>query len=243
MRETIKKITDNEKDKKDLVRKLEKRAKEKKLEFYTHLAENIKKYLPLDNRMLSKLVYLDPLRIEDDKTEKSFRYIYQQLPKFINETEIDEVVSELRNLQLNLSDMGDLFTEYCKQRKNISTNECDVERIDTIWSKVIQNPKYQFLDKLLRAVLSFIHSTTGAEGSIQGFRKIVGSYSHRTSDATCTARMSVISATRASTADCCYDYNNNVIEHRRNWRNSHHNCKENELEKDREEDEVTSDSE
>ena len=148
--------------------------------------------------MLSKLVYLDPLRIEDDKTEKSFRYICQQLPKFINETEIDEVVSELRNLQLNLSDMGDLFTEYCKQRKNISTNECDVERIDTIWS---------------------------------------------TSDATCTARMSVISATRASTADCCYDYNNNVIEHRRNWRNSHHNCKENELEKDREEDEVTSDSE
>ena len=243
MRETIKKITDNEKDKKDLVRKLEKRAKEKKLEFYTHLAENIKKYLPLDNRMLSKLVYLDPLRIEDDKTEKSFRYICQQLPKFINETEIDEVVSELRNLQLNLSDMGDLFTEYCKQRKNISTNECDVERIDTIWSKVIQNPKYQFLGKFLRAVLSFIHSTTGAEGSIQDFRKIVGSYSHRTSDATCTARMSVISATRASTADCCYDYNNNVIEHRRNWRNSHHNCKENELEKDREEDEVTSDSE
>ena len=31
MRETIKKITDNEKDKKDLVRKLEKRAKEKKI--------------------------------------------------------------------------------------------------------------------------------------------------------------------------------------------------------------------
>ena len=199
-REIINKLTEGAKNQKNLARELVKRAKENKLEFYTQMAKNIQKYLPLDNRMLSKLVYIDPLKIEDKSTEDSFRFICKQLPTYISETEVDEVVSDLRILQVNLADMGELFTEYCKTRENSSSNECEIQRIDLVWSSVIKNPKYQFLSKFLRAVLSFIHSTTGAEGSIQDFRKIVGSYSRRTSDITCTARMSGLSATRSSSA-------------------------------------------
>ena len=128
---------------------------------------------------------------------------------------------------VNLADMGEKFAEYSKLRLDNSLDEKEIPRIDQIWSPVIQNPKYQYLSKFLRAVLSFIHSTTAAEGSIQDFRKIVGSYSHRTSDKTCTARMSVLSATRSAGSDCCYDYNQNIESHRINWRSSSKASEEN----------------
>ena len=69
-------------------------------------------------------------------------------------------------------------------------------------------------------MLSFIHSTTSAEGSIKDVRNIVGSYSHSTSDDICTARLALMSAIRSSDSVCCFDYTQNIAKHRANWRAS-----------------------
>ena len=86
------------------------------------------------------------------KTEEAFKFICKQMPNFIKHTEIEEVISDLRSLQLNLADMGEKFAEYCKLRSDHSLDEKEIPRIDLIWSPVIKNPKYQYLAKFLRAV-------------------------------------------------------------------------------------------
>ena len=55
--------------------------------------------------------------------------------------------------------------------------------------------------------------------SIKDIRNVVGSYSHNTSDTTCQARLALLSAVRSSDS-CCFDYNKNSEEHRRNWQSS-----------------------
>ena len=153
VRETIAKVTEGHSNKKSLAKELEKRAKEKKWQFYQALSKNIQNYLPLDNGLLSKLAFIDPLKVDDMKTEEAFKFICKQMPNFIKHTEIEEVISDLRSLQLNLADMGEKFAEYCKLRSDHSLDEKEIPGIDLIWSPVIKNPKYQYLAKFLRAVL------------------------------------------------------------------------------------------
>ena len=140
------------------------------------------------------------------------------MSSYIQEEEVDEVISELRMLKVNMTDFGPNYLEYCEQRREeMLFNKA--ERIDKIWAPIIRNPKYQVLGKFLKSVLSFIHSTAFAEGSIKDIRNVVGSNSHNTSDTNCQARLALISAVR-STDSCCFDYNKNSEEHRRNWQSS-----------------------
>ena len=83
----------------------------------------------------------------------------------------------------------------------------------------MKNDKYQTLAKMLKAVLSFVHSTAKAEGSIKDVRNVLGSYSHRSSDETCGARLVLLSSVRAADS-CCFDYTRNQKEHEKNWKTS-----------------------
>ena len=218
MSKKLKDLTAGKQDRKTCVREMEEKARAQKLEFYHNLSLNIQKYLPLDNSLLTYLVYIDPKLVSHEKTEDSFMKICAKMSNFIQEEEVDEVISELRVLQVNMTDFGQNYLEYCEQsREEILFNK--TERIDKIWSPIIKNPKYQVLGKFLKSVLSFIHSTAFAEGSIKDIRNVVGSYSHNTSDTTCQARLALLSAVRSSDS-CCFDYNKNSEEHRRNWQSS-----------------------
>ena len=72
---------------------------------------------------------------------------------------------------------------------------------------------------MLKAALSFLHSTAKAEGSIKDVRNILGSYSYHSSDDTCGARLVLLSSVRAADS-CCFDYTRNIQEHEENWKSN-----------------------
>ena len=200
---------------------LETMAKEKKLQFHHKLAIGIQRRFPLDNNLLTQLSYIDPVLICNEKTENAFKKIAEKMPSYIKEEEIDSIVSELRKLQMNKEDLGEAFKEYCEQKKDDKLLFKDLIRIDSVWSPVLRSKKYYHLSKLLKACLSFVHSTAGAEGSIRDLRFILGDFRHSSTDELVTARLAVLSAIRSCTeTKCCYDYKQNQMEHRINWRNS-----------------------
>ena len=134
--------------------------------------------------------------------------------------ETDQVVSQLRWLQLDQSDFtGTDYENYLKLVQDDSLLFNDLPRIDEVWSPIIKNKRYSSLGKLLKAVLSFFHSTATAEGSIKDIRNILGSLSHSSSDKMCTSRLSLMTAVRSSSSKCCYDYPI-TDELRKNWRSS-----------------------
>ena len=200
---------------------LETMAKEKKLEFHHRLALALQKRFPLDNHLLTHLSYIDPVLICNEKTESAFKKIAEKMSNFIKEEEIDSIVSEIRRLQMNNKDLGEDFKEYCEQKKDNKLLFKDLMRIDRVWSPVIKSEKYCHLAKLLKACLSFVHSTAGAEGSIRDLRFILGDFRHSSSDELVTSRLVVLSAMRScKESKCCYDYKQNQMEHRTNWRSS-----------------------
>lgn len=200
---------------------LETMAKEKKLEFYHRLALGLQKRFPLDNHLLTHLSYIDPALICNEKTESAFKKIAEKMSNFIKEEEVDSIVSDVRRLQMNIEDLGEDFKDYCEQKKDNEFLFKDLMRIDRVWSPVIKSGKYCHLAKLLKACLSFVHSTAGAEGSIRDMRFILGDFRHSSTDELVTARLAVLSAIRScKESKCCYDYKQNQMEHRRNWRSS-----------------------
>ena len=200
---------------------LETMAKEKKLDFYHRLALGLQKRLPLDNHLLTQLAYIDPILICNEKTEGALKKISEKMSSFIKPEEIDSVISELRRLQMNKDDFGEDFHEYCKQKKDDTILFKDLMRIDRVWSPIIRNEKYFNLGNLLKACLSFVHSTAGAEGCIRDLRFILGDFRHSSTDELVTSRLAVLSAIRScKESNCCYDYKQNQHEHRRNWRSS-----------------------
>ena len=197
-------------------------AKEKKRDFYHSLALNIQKRLPLDNQILTNLAYIDPALINNEKTEAAFRKIAEKMPCFIKPEEKDDVIAELRNLQIRKEDFGEDFKEYVLQKKDENLPFQELMRIDQVWSKIISNKKkYPNLGRFIMATLSFIHSTTGAEGSVRDIRHILGDVRHKYTDEACTARLAVLSAVRScKKSSCCFDYTQNQMVGRINWRNS-----------------------
>ena len=197
-------------------------AKEKKRDFYHSLALNIQKRLPLDNQILTNLAYIDPSLINNDKTEAAFRKIAEKMPCFIKPEEIDDVIAELRILQISKEDFGEDFKEYVLQKEDENLPFQELMRIDQVWSKIISNKrKYPHLRRFIMATLSFIHSTTGAEGSVRDIRHILGDVRHKYTDEVCTARLAVLSAVRScKKSSCCFDYTQHQEMSRINWRNS-----------------------
>ena len=66
---------------------------------------------------MSSLVFIDPHNIDNPKTEKAFRKICDKMPMFISENEQDDVIKELRHLQMNLSNYGKDFEKYRELRE------------------------------------------------------------------------------------------------------------------------------
>ena len=96
----------------------------------------------------------------------------------------------------------------------------DLPRIDEIWSPILKKKKYDVIGKFIKAVLSFIHSTSLVEGSIKDLRNVLGTFSHGSSDKMCTARLALMGAIRSAKSECCFDFNLNSKEHRMNWLSS-----------------------
>ena len=215
VRETIKGLTQNKIEKQSF----EIFAKSKKLEFYHNMCRKIQKTFPLDNNLLTKLVYIDPAKVDDEKTEDAFKEICDQMPQFIKE-ENDDVISQLRSLRLNKSDFDkEKYDKYLKEVKDDSIPFKDIDGIDELWSPIIRNQKYASLGRFLKAVLSFIHSTASVEGSIKDIRNVLGSMSHKSSDKMCTSRLAVMSSVRSGKSDCCYDFEC-TQEYRDAWKDS-----------------------
>ena len=200
---------------------LETMAKEKKLDFHHRLALGLQKRFPLDNHLLTQLSYIDPVLICNEKTEGAFKKIAEKMSSFIKPEEIDSIISELRRLQMNRDDFGEDYKEYSEQKKDDTLLFKDLMRIDRVWSPIIKNEKYIHLGNLLKACLSFVHSTAGAEGCIRDLRFILGDFRHSSTDELVTSRLAVMSAMRScKVSKCCYDYKQNQQEHRTNWRSS-----------------------
>ena len=214
---TISELAKNSEEKYEL----ETMAKEKKLEFHHRLALGLQKRFPLDNNLLTNLSYIDPALVFNEKTESAFKKIAEKMSNFIKEEEVDSIVSDIRRLQMNKEDLGKDFKKYCEQKKDDKILFKDLMRIDKVWSPVIKSKKYCHLAKLLKACLSFVHSTAGAEGSIRDLRFILGDFRHSSTDEVVTARLAVLSAIRScKESKCCFDYKQNEMEHRRNWTRS-----------------------
>lgn len=200
---------------------MEMHARELKLEFYLGLCKKIQQSLPLDNALLSKIVYIDPAKLNDDKTEKKFMEICEQMPGYIG-TEKDEVISDYRKLRLNQADMGKDYEKYLEEVKDDDILFKDKLPIDMIWSPIIKKKnKYPSLGKFLKAVLSFTHSTASVEGSIKDMRNVLGSMSHASSDLMCSSRLAIMtSVRRGGTSNCCYDFQCNK-DFRTDWLESY----------------------
>ena len=99
---------------KQMAKDLEKEAKKKKFDYYRSFSSHLQKHLPLENHLLSHLVFVDPHNIDNKKTEKAFRGICDKMPMLISEDEQDEVIKELRHLQKNLKNVGKDFEKFLK---------------------------------------------------------------------------------------------------------------------------------
>ena len=215
VKDTIKSLTQDKTERQSM----EIFAKTKKLKFYHSLCLKIQKTFPLDNVLSTKLVYIDPAKLEDDKTEDAFREICDTIPHFIKEGK-DDIISELRKLRLNKSDFGkEKYEKYLKEFNDDEILFKDIDAIDEVWSPVILSKKYYSLGRFLKAVLSFIHSTASVEGSIKDTRNILGSMSHRSTDKMITSRLAMMSSVKSGSAECCYDFDC-TKEYRDAWKQS-----------------------
>ena len=215
VKETIKRLYDqttrSEKE------NVEMHAKELKLEFYVALCKKLLQSLPLQNQLLSKMIFIDPYKLDDDKTEKKLLEICDHMQEFIG-AEKDEVISEFRSLRLNKADFGEDYKKYLIQCADENLLFKDKLPIDQVWAPIIkQKIKYPSLGKFLKAVLSFTHSTASVEGSIKDIRNVLGSMSHSSSDLMCTARLAMMtSVRRGGTSTCCFDFESNK-DYRKDW--------------------------
>ena len=123
---------------KQMAKDLEKEAKKKKFDYYRSFSSHLQKHLPLENHLLSHLVFVDPHNIDNKKTEKAFRGICDKMPMLISEDEQDEVIKELRHLQMNLKNFGKDFEKYRELREQNDDLFKNLPRIDTIWTPVIK---------------------------------------------------------------------------------------------------------
>ena len=151
--ETIKTLTKDKEKRKSF----ELFARTKKFEFYKDLCQKIQKNFPIDNSLLTKLAYVDPAKIDLEKTESSFQEICNHMPSFIKD-ETDDVISQLRSLRLNKTDFDqERYQKYLKDSVDDTIPFKDIVGIDDIWSPIKRNRKYPSLGRFLKAVLSFIH--------------------------------------------------------------------------------------
>jgi hypothetical protein len=77
--------------------------------------------------------------------------------------------------------------EYCEQKNYDTLLFKDLMRI--VWSPIIKNEKYFHLGNLLKACLSFVHSTAGAEGCIRDLCFILDDFRHSSTDELVTLKV------------------------------------------------------
>ena len=99
------------------------------------MCTSIQSHLPLDNSLLTNLVYIDPLKEDDEKTEEAVKEICDKMSNYIKPEEKDSVIAELRLLAC---DLGEDYPLYCEKRMDDSIAFKDVPRIDQIWSPIIK---------------------------------------------------------------------------------------------------------
>ena len=117
-------------------------AKIKNQKFYYWLCLSIQKNFPLDNNLLANMVFSDPAKSNHDKTEAALKAICEKMPDF-TEDETDQVVSQLRCLQLNKSDFKGTDYEKCLKLVQDGSLLFNDLRIDEVWSPIIKNKRYQ----------------------------------------------------------------------------------------------------
>ena len=84
--------------------------------------------------------------------------------------------------------------------------------INSVWGEVIKDDaSYPVFSKLLEAVLSIFHSTATVEGAINTTRNILN----------LNARKTIKSANKNSLSVCCYDFDVNSENHKRNLDKAH----------------------
>ena len=79
--ETIANLTNNKAERKDF----EMLARIKKQKFYLRLCLRIQKNFPLENSLLSNLVFIDLAKIYHDKPEAALKAIWGKIPEFMKE--------------------------------------------------------------------------------------------------------------------------------------------------------------
>jgi len=134
---------------------------------YHAIADNLKKNLPLKNKLLKDLqVLAHVLRTEPNSVDQMIR-IGRAIPKLLNDIEIDRIRNEYMVYAAEIIDES----WYIKSKYQDSDNNNQVEyhRIDYYWSKIMSLtnnlglPKYPTLTKIVRNVLIMSHGNSDVE--------------------------------------------------------------------------------
>jgi hypothetical protein len=147
---------------------------------YHAIADNLKKHLPLKNKLLKDLQVLDPaLRKEPHSADQMIR-IGRAIPKLLSDNEIDRIRNEYMMYESETIDQS----WYIKSKFHDSDGNIQIEhhRVDYYWNKVLSLvtngglPKYPTLAKIVKNVLILSHGNSDVERGFSINEHIVTEY-------------------------------------------------------------------
>ncbi|KAL1482177.1 hypothetical protein MTO96_014989 [Rhipicephalus appendiculatus] len=130
-------------------------------QFYIATAKHLLKQLPLDNKLLQHLRFLDPgLSLGMKQTVQSLKYLAACVPQIIKTEQVVMLVDEWHSL-------------HC--RRAIEGLSISGTPIDSYWAAIFtsNSQKYWLLSVLVRALLSLPHGNADCERGFSGNKRIV----------------------------------------------------------------------
>lgn len=127
--------------------------------FYIATARHLLKQLPLDNKLLFHLRFLDPaLPLVVEETVKSIKYVAASVPHMIKSEQVASLVDEWHCLHCKSPDEG------------AASSNCSV---DTYWASVLAANEYPLLSVFIRALLSLPHGNADCERGFSENKRII----------------------------------------------------------------------
>ncbi|KAH6924087.1 hypothetical protein HPB50_011258 [Hyalomma asiaticum] len=129
-------------------------------QFYIATAKHLLKQLPLDNKLLKHLRFLDPcLSLGMEQTVQSLKYVASCVPQILKTEQVVLLVDEWHSLQCRPATEGLSFSN---------------TPIDSYWAAIFTDShKYPLLSVLVRALLPLPHGNADCERGFSENKRIV----------------------------------------------------------------------
>lgn len=174
-------------------------------------------YLHFDLSFTKAMKFLCPAKIDEKEAAQSIQFLASRLSGLVKPTQLDDLTREWNSLVLDKTVFDTKYEKYLEEVADKNVNKFKRTRIDEVWAPVIKNSNYPILSHLLKGLLSVFHGTAAVEGSVNNIRNTLGDRKHSLIDENLNSRAFCKSKVKASDSLCCFDYNYNTKEHRKNW--------------------------